>query len=64
MPTNVCPPWGGETQAKKPYTKPAVTRIRLQAEEAVLGGCKTSAGGTGMSPSGCSLCGSNFNAAS
>jgi hypothetical protein len=63
MPTNVRPPGGGETQGaprKKPYAKPAVTRIRLQAEEAVLGACKTSATGAGMHPSGCRLCGISY----
>jgi hypothetical protein len=64
MSTNVCPPTGGEAPAvpcKKPYTKPALTRIRLQAEEAVLGACKASATGSGMSPSACSLCGVSYS---
>jgi hypothetical protein len=50
----------GATPSKKPYTKPAVTRIRLQPEEAVLGTCKVAAGSSGASPSGCSLCGVDF----
>ena len=29
-------------KAKKRYTKPAVKRVHLKPEEAVLGGCKTS----------------------
>lgn len=33
---------GEGTQRKKPYEKPAMVRIGLKPEEAVLGACKTS----------------------
>jgi len=32
----------GESMEKKPYKKPALTKIKLVAEEAVLGVCKNS----------------------
>ncbi len=33
-----------ETQAKKAYIKPSITRVELVAEEAVLAVCKTTGG--------------------
>jgi hypothetical protein len=42
---------GAETEKKKNYIKPKITRIKLDAKTAVLGFCKTSGmagpGGTG-----------------
>jgi hypothetical protein len=58
MSTNIRPP-AGVAPSKKPYTRPALTRIRLQPEEAVLGTCKVDAGSSGHGPSGCALCGLN-----
>lgn len=39
-----------QQQEKKPYQKPEIRRFPLRPEEAVLGACKSSAGG-GPSPS-------------
>jgi len=41
-----------EEKKKKEYVKPIVTKIHLDAECAVLGGCKMN-GGSGPSGSGC-----------
>jgi hypothetical protein len=50
---------------KRPYRKPQVTRVKLRAEEAVLGACKTGSGGVSgpgqpkcSAPSACSSLGS------
>jgi hypothetical protein len=32
---------------KKPYVRPEVQQVQLKPEEAVLGGCKISGGGSG-----------------
>ena len=40
-------------EKKKRYDKPAVTRFPLRPEEAVLGFCKTSAGGGPSQPNSC-----------
>jgi hypothetical protein len=37
-----------EEKKKRPYHKPQIERVRLRPEEAVLGGCKTAAGGGWM----------------
>jgi hypothetical protein len=34
----------GPPSPKKPYAKPALTRVGLRPEEAVLGACKTNMG--------------------
>jgi len=39
------------TEQKKPYVKPELERVKLVPDEAVLGGCKTDAGG-GLLPAG------------
>ena len=36
-----------EDETRKPYSKPVVKQIQLNAEEAVLAGCKTAASPTG-----------------
>jgi hypothetical protein len=42
-----------EKQKKKDYDKPKVTRIRLDAQCAVLGFCKQSPSGSGPALPGC-----------
>ncbi|MCS7079978.1 MAG: hypothetical protein NZ585_07995 [Chloracidobacterium sp.] len=34
-------PTPSDAQGRRPYTKPAIVRVELRAEEAVLGACKT-----------------------
>lgn len=41
-----------DTERKKPYAKPVVSRFALRVEEAVLGFCKSS-GSSGPSGGGC-----------
>ena len=36
-----------ENETRKPYSKPVIKQIELNAEEAVLAGCKTAASPTG-----------------
>jgi hypothetical protein len=40
------------SRGKKAYTKPEIRQVALRAEEAVLGNCKTGAGGTSGPGSG------------
>jgi len=48
---------------KKPYLKPGVKQVQLRPEEAVLGGCKISGGGTGpANPTSCNPLGLPCNA--
>jgi hypothetical protein len=49
-------PGRGKAEARKAYAKPAVKRVHLKPEEAVLGGCK-SATSYGPIASGCSISG-------
>jgi hypothetical protein len=42
-----------DTPKKKPYAKPEVTRIRLDARCAVLGFCKQVSTGSGPAMTGC-----------
>ena len=39
---------------KKPYAKPAVKKVELKPDEAILGGCKTT-GTSGPSDSNCGI---------
>ena len=41
------------TRARRPYDKPQLEQVQLMAEEAVLAGCKTNAGGRSPDKSPC-----------